>query len=252
MTAGLAAIGYDRRPMAEEQALRRATPIRRLLPLLLIAAAAVAFVAAGGHHYLSLALGADNRDRLKALVLSWGAAAPLAYIALYAALAALSVPGAAVMTIAGGFLFGLWLGTLYAVLGATLGSTVLFLAARAGLAGLTRRAGPFVARLEAGFRSDAFNYLLFLRLVPLFPFWLVNLVPAIVGVPLPTFVVATLIGIVPGGFVYASLGNGLGIVAGEPDLDVLLRFEVLGPILGLAVLALVPVAYRHWRSRQQR
>jgi uncharacterized membrane protein YdjX (TVP38/TMEM64 family) len=252
MTAGPPAIGYDRRPMAEERALRRGMSVRRLLPLLLIAVATIGLLAAGGHRYLTFALLAENRDRLKLLVLSWGVAAPLAYIALYAALAALSVPGAAVMTIAGGFLFGLWFGTLYAVLGATLGATALFLAARAGLAGLTRRAGPFVARLEAGFRRDAFNYLLFLRLVPLFPFWLVNLVPAILGVPLRTFVLATLIGIVPGGLVYASLGHGLGILAGEPDLEVLLRPALLGPILGLAVLALVPVAYRHWRSRQHR
>jgi uncharacterized membrane protein YdjX (TVP38/TMEM64 family) len=243
MTGRPPGIGYDPLPMAEERALRR------LLPLLLIAVAAIGFVAAGGHHYLSFALLAENRDRLKALVVGWGLVAPLAYVGLYTSLAALSVPGAALMTIAGGFLFGPWLGTLYAVLGATLGATILFLAARAGLAGLTKRAGPFVAKLEAGFRRDAFNYLLFLRLVPIFPFWLVNLVPAILGVPLRTFVVATLIGIVPGGLVYASLGHGLGVVAGEPDLGVLMRPAVLGPVLGLAVLSLLPVAYRRLRGR---
>ena len=153
------------------------------------------------------------------------------------------------LTIAGGFLFGTWLGTLCAVVGATLGATGIFLATRAGLGGLAQRAGPLVGKLEAGFRADAFNYLLVLRLVFIVPFWLVNLVPALVGVRLPTFILATFLEIIPGTFVYASFGNGLGSVVGEPGLGVLLRPSVIGPIIGLVILALVPVGYKRWRTK---
>ena len=223
---------------------------RRLLPLGLLVAAGIAFVAVGGRHYLSFAALAENRDWLCSLVQHWGLVAGFVYIAVYASLVALSVPGGAVLTIAGGFLFGTWLGALYAVVGATLGATGIFLAARAGLGGLAQRAGPVVGRLEAGFRADAFNYLLVLRLVFIVPFWLVNLVPALVGVRLSTFIVATFLGIIPGTFVYASLGNGLGSVVEEPGLGVLLRPSVLGPIIGLAVLALLPVGYKRWRRKR--
>ena len=223
---------------------------RRLLPLGLLVAAGLAFVAIGGGRYLSFAALAENRDWLCGLVQSWGVVAGLLYIAVYAGLVALSVPGAAVLTIAGGFLFGPWIGTLCAVVGATLGATGIFLATRAGLGGLAQRAGPLVGKLEAGFRADAFNYLLVLRLVFIVPFWLVNLVPALVGVRLSTFVLATFLGIIPGTFVYASFGNGLGDVVGDPSLGVLLRPSVIGPIIGLVILALVPVGYKRWRTKR--
>ena len=223
---------------------------RRLIPLGLLVAAGITFVAVGGHHYLTFAALAENRDWLSSLVQRWGFVAAFFYIAVYALLVALSVPGSAVLTIAGGFLFGTWLGTLCAVLGATLGATGIFLATRAGLGGLARRAGPLVGKLEAGFRADAFNYLLVLRLVFIFPFWLVNLVPALAGVRLSTFILATFLGIIPGAFVYASLGNGLGNVVGEPGLGVLLRPSTLGPVVGLVILALIPVGYKRWRTKR--
>ena len=236
--------------MPQETSPATGISVRRLVPLGLLIAAGIAFVAAGGHHYLTLTALAENRDWLCGLVKRWGFAASLAYIASYGVLVALSVPGGAVLTIAGGFLFGTWLGTLCAILGATSGATAVFLIARAGLGGLAPRAGPLVARLEAGFRADAFNYLLVLRLVPIFPFWLVNLVPAFVGVKLRTYVMATLLGIIPATFVFASLGNGIGDIVEEPGLGVLLRLEVLGPIAGLALLALAPVGYKRWRGKR--
>ncbi|MFZ3237750.1 MAG: VTT domain-containing protein [Stellaceae bacterium] len=226
--------------------------LRRLLPLGVLVAAGMGFVVAGGHHYLTLSALAAHRTWLCALAARWGLAAVLLYVAAYAALVALSVPGGAILTIAGGFLFGTWVGGLGAVVGATAGAAAIFLAARAGLGGLTRRAGPFVAKLEAGFRADAFNYLLFLRLVPLFPFWLVNLVPALAGVGLPVFVLATFVGIIPGTFVYASLGNGLGKLVAEPDLEILFRPSVLGPVIALGMLALVPVWYRRRQRKTRR
>jgi uncharacterized membrane protein YdjX (TVP38/TMEM64 family) len=236
--------------MPHETSPQNGISARRLVPLGLLAAAGIAFIAAGGHRYLSFAALAENRDWLSGLVQRWGLVAGFLYIAAYAGLVALSVPGAAVLTIAGGFLFGTWLGTLCAVVGATLGATGIFLATRAGLGGLAQRAGPLVGKLEAGFRADAFNYLLVLRLVFIVPFWLVNLVPALVGVRLPTFILATFLGIIPGTFVYASFGNGLGNVVGAPGLGVLLRPSVIGPIIGLVILALVPVGYKRWRTKR--
>jgi uncharacterized membrane protein YdjX (TVP38/TMEM64 family) len=236
--------------MADDTSPQRLVSARRLLPLGLLAAAWIVFMLAGGYRYLTFSSLAENRDWLCGLVQQWGILAAFVYIMVYAMLVALSVPGGAVLTMAGGFLFGPWLGTLCAVVGATLGATGIFLAARAGLGGLAHRAGPFIAKLEAGFRADAFNYLLVLRLVFIVPFWLVNLVPALVGVKLRTYVLATFIGIIPATFVFASLGSGLANVVEEPGLAVLLRPSVLGPIAGLVILALVPVGYKHWRSKK--
>jgi uncharacterized membrane protein YdjX (TVP38/TMEM64 family) len=226
--------------------------VRRLVPLAVIAVAAAVFLAVGAERYLSFAALAAHRASLTSLVMHWGVAALLVYIAVYAGLVALSVPGAAVLTVAGGLLFGTWLGGLGAVLGATLGASAIFLAARAGLAGLIARAGPRAERIAAGFRADAFNYLLVLRLVPLFPFWLVNLAAGVAGMRLLPYVVATFLGIVPGAFVYAGLGNGLGHLVAAPDLAVLFRPSVLLPLFGLSLLALIPVFYRRWSDRRAR
>ena len=236
--------------MADQTSPHRRASIRRLVPLGLLVAAWVAFMLAGGYRYLTLPALAENRDWLCGLVQRWGFVAAIFYIAVYTLLVALSVPGGAVLTIAGGFLFGTWLGALCAIIGETLGATAIFLATRAGLGGFAQRAGPLVGKLEAGFRADAFNYLLVLRLVPIFPFWLVNLVPALVGVKLRTYVVATALGIVPATVIFASLGNGLGTVVDEPDLGIVLQPSVLIPIVGLALLALVPVGYRRWRQKK--
>jgi uncharacterized membrane protein YdjX (TVP38/TMEM64 family) len=236
--------------MADDTSPRRLVSARRLLPLGLLVAAWIAFMLAGGYRYLTFSELAQNRDWLCGLVQQWGVLAALAYIVVYATLVALSVPGAAILTIAGGFLFGTWVGGLCAVIGATLGATAIFLAARGGLGGLAQRAGRFVGKLEAGFRADAFNYLLVLRLVPIFPFWLVNLVPALVGVRLSTYMLGTFLGILPGTFVFASLGNGLGSLVEEPDLAIIFKPSLFVPIIGLALLALVPVGYKHWRGKK--
>ncbi len=232
--------------MSFEISSRNGISARRLVPLGIIVAAGVAF----GSHYLTFGALAENRDWLCGLVTRWGFVAALLYVAVYAILVALSVPVGVVLTIGGGYLLGTWLGTLAAVVGATLGATGIFLAARAGFGGLARRAGPFVGRLEAGFRADAFNYLLVLRLVPIFPFWLVNLVPALVGMRLRSYMLATFLGIIPATFVFASLGSGLGEIVEEPDLGIVFHPSVLLPIIGLAVLALIPVAYKHWRGKR--
>ncbi|MBL8839777.1 MAG: TVP38/TMEM64 family protein, partial [Alphaproteobacteria bacterium] len=154
---------------------------------------------------------------------------------------------------AGGFLFGAVMGTGLIVVGATIGATVLFVIARTAFGDvLRRRAGPFVRKMEDGFRANAFWYLLSLRLIPVFPFFAVNLVPALIGIPLATFVAATLIGVIPGTFVFASFGAGLGEVfdrGGEVSIGAILTPGIVAGLVGLGVLSLVPVAVKWWRGR---
>ena len=233
---------------------RAARPrLLRWLPLLVLVAGLVAILASGLHRYASFEALRDHRAWLLDQVARNFAASALIFAAIYALAVALSVPGGAVLTIAGGFLFGKWIGTGLVLAAATLGATLLFVAARTAFADLLRaRAAPWLVRLEAGFRADAFNYLLVLRLVPLFPFFVVNLVPAFLGVSLRVFVLATLIGIVPGTFVFATVGSGLGSIfdaGGSFSPAGILTPEIVGALVGLAVLALIPVAYRKWSRR---
>jgi uncharacterized membrane protein YdjX (TVP38/TMEM64 family) len=229
-------------------------PLKRLLPLGLLLLAIVAAFGLGLDDYISFEQLERNRAQLLALVDRHPVLAPLAFMLVYAAVIALSVPGGAILTVAGGFLFGVGAGTCYVVIAATAGATVVFLIARTALGdSLRQKAGPAMRRMEAGFRDNALNYLLFLRLIPLFPFWLVNLVPAFLGVPLRTYVVATCIGIIPGSLVYASVGNGLGAVfeaGGTPDLGIIFRPQIMLPIVGLAILAILPVAYKKFKAGQ--
>ena len=229
-------------------------PLKRLLPLGLLLLAILAAFGLGLDDYISFEQLERNRAQLLALVDRHPVLAPLAFMLVYAAVIALSVPGGAILTVAGGFLFGVGAGTCYVVIAATAGATVVFLIAKTALGdSLRQKAGPAMRRMEAGFRDNALNYLLFLRLVPLFPFWLVNLVPAFLGVPLRTYVVATCIGIIPGSLVYASVGNGLGAVfeaGGTPDLGIIFRPQIMLPIVGLAILAILPVAYKKFKAGQ--
>jgi uncharacterized membrane protein YdjX (TVP38/TMEM64 family) len=226
----------------------------RVLPLALLCAGFAAFFALGWHHHISFDTIRMHRGMLIDWVGRWGMLAVFAYVAGYAAMAAFSIPGGALATIAGGYLFGLWLGAAASVLGATLGAVAVFLAARTALGDFLRaKTGGALKRMEEGFRRDAFSYLLVLRLVPIFPFWLVNLVPAFCGVSLRTYALATLIGIVPGSLVFASVGSGLGALLdrGEtPDLKIVFQWNILLPILGLALLALLPVLVKRIQARR--
>lgn len=230
--------------------------LRRVAPLAGLLAGLVLFFVLDLDRYLQFETLAEHREWLSHQVTENYVLSVFAFILAYALAIAFSIPGGAILTITGGFLFGTWAATVYVVVGATAGAVAVFLAARTALGHwLSRRAGPAVQRMRAGFRKDALNYLLVLRLIPIFPFWLVNLVPALVGVPLKTYAIATVLGIVPGSLVYASVGNGLGAIldAGDtPDLGLVFRPEILLPIVGLAVLALLPVAYRHVRARRAR
>ena len=163
----------------------RRVALGRFVPLVVLVAALVAFFAFGLQRYVGFSMLREHRSALMHFVADHAVLSALAFMAVYAVATAVSLPGGAVLTVAGGFLFGTLLGSIYVMIGATVGATGLFLAARTAFGDALRgRAGPWVARMEAGFRENALSYLLFLRLVPVFPFWLVNLVPAFLGVPL--------------------------------------------------------------------
>lgn len=182
----------------------------RWLPLALLAAASVAVVASGASHLLSLDRLLASRTWLHGVVEADRARALVVAGLLYVCAVVLSVPASLVLTMVCGFLFGIVTGAVLAVVSATTGAALVFSIGR-GPAGdlLRRRAGPRLAALAEGFRRDAFSYVAFLRLLPLFPFWLTNLAPAAFGVPRRTFVLATVLGLLPGAFVYAATGAGI-------------------------------------------
>jgi len=229
-------------------------PWRRLVPAVLLLAGLAAFFALGGQRYLNLETLRAHSEALDDLVAAHGALAVLVFIAAYAVIVAFSVPGGLVMTVTGGFLFGTLGGAACSVVGATLGSIAVFLAARTALAGVLRnRAGAALGRMRAGFQENALSYLLVLRLIPLFPFWLVNLVPALLDVPLRLYIVGTVLGIIPASLVYAAAGNGLAAIfaaGGRVSIeDAILEPAVLLPILGLIALSLLPVIYKKVKGR---
>jgi len=230
----------------------RRSGILRWLPLALIAAGAlVAFVY--GRDYLSFDALSENRDALTAFRDRNFVLAIAIYMGLYIVAVAFSIPGAVWLTIGGGFLFGTPLATSLTVVAATVGAILIFCAARSSLGALLHeKAGAWLTRVEAGFREGEVSYLLIMRLVPAIPFFVANLAPAFLGVKLRTFAWTTLVGIIPGTAVYASVGAGLGSVLemGEkPDLGVIFTPGVLGPLLGLAALSALPVVLRRLRGR---
>ena len=228
--------------------------LKRLIPLAVLVVGLVAFFAFDLDRFVTLETLRENRAVLSDLVDRNGVLASLVFVLAYAVVVAFSLPIATLLSILGGFFFGTAIGTFCVVIGATVGAVILFLIARSTLgAFLHERAGPALKRMEAGFRQNEFSYLLILRLIPLFPFFVVNIVPALLGVSLRNYTLATALGIIPGAFVYVGVGSGTGSVIDSgafPGLDVFLRLDVLGPMIGLAVLALLPIAYKYLQRRR--
>ena len=212
----------------------------RLLLLAVLIGGVVVFFITGANEYLTYQSLREHRVMLLDWVAANAVLAALTYSLIYALVVAFSLPGGLLMSIVGGFLFGRFLATFLVVISATVGAVLVFLAARTILGDVLRaKVGSKLRLLEAGFKRDAFNYLLVLRLVPLFPFFLVNLVPAFLGVRLRTYVTATIIGIAPASFVFAQFGTGLGSIlesSEEFDLSSALTGDVIFALIGLAVL----------------
>lgn len=257
-------------PSDDRRAQSRRPAIRRYAPLLVVAALIALAYGLGLHRDISFESLVRNRAAIDRFVADHGVAAVAGYIALYVAVIGMSLPGGIIMTLTGGFLFGPVVGAAAAMAGALAGASVIFLVARSAAGEwLTRRAGPFAAKLAEGFRADAFSYLLFLRLAPIFPFWLVNLAPALFGVRFSTFIAATAIGILPATVTFAVFGAGLGSVIAvqeaqynacvaaarascpvEFDLSQVLTPTLLLALGALAVLALIPAVAKRFLGRK--
>lgn len=232
---------------APDEPPRRAWSWKKTALLAVLVAAVVAFFALGGHRWLDFGVLKANRARLLDFADRHLVETILLVAVGYIVLTALSLPEAALLSLAAGFLLGAWVGTAVVVVAATIGSTLAFLSARYLFADAARRRmGPRLQRLTKGFEENAFNYLLFLRLVPLFPFWLVNLVPAFTPTPTRTFAAATFIGIIPGAFVFCNLGRRLATLQSGRDL---FDRQTLVALALLGVLSLLPIAWKKFRNR---
>jgi uncharacterized membrane protein YdjX (TVP38/TMEM64 family) len=249
----------------------RATPLWRRLagPLGLLVLLGLGY-AGGVHHYLTLASIAEHRAALATYTSNHLLLSLLAFVAVYTVAVAVSFPGASILTILAGLLFGWLVGGIAAIVAATVGATIVFQIAKSSFGDvLAKKAGPFLSRISAGFADDAFNYLLFLRLVPAFPFWLVNIAPALANVKLRTFIITTFVGIIPGTFAFAFVGAGLDSIITaqqaahvqciaqksaaecpfELSVSSLITPQLLLAFAALGVVALIPVALKKWKTR---
>ncbi|MEE8320610.1 MAG: TVP38/TMEM64 family protein [Gammaproteobacteria bacterium] len=224
--------------------------LKRIAPLLILALVLGLFFAFDLGRFLSFETLAEYRASLLSWVNGHAILAPVAYLLLYIAVVAFSLPGGLVMTVSGGFLFGFVAGGIYAVTGATLGATALFLIAKTSVGDyLLAKAGGRIQKMQQGFAENALSYLFVLRLIPIFPFFLVNLAPAFLGVSLRIYLIATFFGIMPATFIFALAGSGLGSVLDQgKDITVSGIFtpEIIAAFSGLALLALLPVAYKRF------
>lgn len=244
--------------------------LRRWLPMLALLMLAAAGYALGLHRYLSLTALAEHRDQLHHWVADRPVLALVVFMVIYVAVVALSLPGASIMSIAGGMLFGWGLSVPTTVIAAVCGASIVFAIVKTSLgAALATRAGPFMQRLARGFAENGFSLLLFLRLTPVFPFWAVNAVAGLSRMPFRTFVSATALGIIPGSIAFALIGAGLdrtidselaayhACVAASGaqscglslDASALISPELLWGFTGLGLVALLPLLLRRWKGK---
>jgi uncharacterized membrane protein YdjX (TVP38/TMEM64 family) len=244
--------------------------VRRWLPLIVIVGLMAAAYLVGLHKYLSLQTIGENYGQMQAFIGDNFLVSIALYALIYIAVIALSLPGGLIMTLTGGLLFGAALGASVTVMAATIGATIIFLVAKTSFGeALAAKAGPWLGKLRGGFQENAMSYMLFLRLVPAFPFVVVNLAPAFLGVATRTYVVGTLVGIIPGTVAYSLVGASLGApleaenkrfaacVAANGaesctysiDLKQLVSTELIFAGVALGVVALIPVAYGWFKKR---
>lgn len=223
--------------------------ILRFLPLIILGGAIIAAYSFGLHEYLTLESIKAQKEEFKGLIDASPVLAPLAFIGIYALAVALSLPIATFLTLLGGFLFGAVQGTFMVVGAATIGATIIFLVAKTSLGTTLReKAGPLYDKVEGNMKDNAMGYLFFMRLVPIFPFVLVNILPALFNVPLRIFVFTTFLGILPGSAVFVYFGQQLGEINALGDL---VRPELLMAFAMLGVFALIPTLYTQYKNKKK-
>ncbi len=223
-------------------------PWKRYLPVFIIVTLMLVGYFSGVYEYFSFETLQSKHQELKTFVAEHPLLTPIIFMAIYAVSTSLSFPGGAVLSLVGGFLFDVPLSTIYVLVGATIGACVIFLAARSALVDMLRRkAGPFLKKMESGFKKNAWSYLLFLRFVPLFPFWLVNIAPAFFNVSLITFAWTTFVGIIPGSYVYTQTGAGLSAIfdsGQEFSLETIFNVKLRIALVALGVFSLLPIVIK--------
>ncbi len=230
----------------------------RFMPAVLVVAGLAVGYAFGLQDYLTLDFLAEKSDALKAAVAERYALSLTVFFAVYVLAVAFSFPAASILTIFGGFLFGWLVGGVTVALGATIGASLLFLATRSAFGGFLRaRVSGLAKRLADGFREDAFGYLLAIRLAPVFPFFAVNIAAALFDISLGSFVAGTFLGILPGTFAYAYLGQGVDsvLVAARESgrtasLSDLVTLDITLAFVALAVVAAIPTVVSRLRRRR--
>jgi uncharacterized membrane protein YdjX (TVP38/TMEM64 family) len=232
--------------------------LKRFAPLILLVLIGAPILLSGAGDYLRLDALQENESALRAFVAERMILALALFILIYAVATAISIPGGLVLTLAGGFLFGTWLGGAATVIGATIGAVIVFHAVRTSFGeSLRRRAQASGGRLKAiidGVAAGAFGYILTLRLIPIMPFWFVNVAAGLAHAPTGAYTLATLIGIVPATFIYSGIGAGIGelVARGEtPDLQAVLSPAILLPLIALGVLTLGTTIYRQRKAKPE-
>ncbi|GAB4164112.1 MAG: VTT domain-containing protein [Rickettsiaceae bacterium] len=226
--------------------------IKKSMPLLMILGLSITAWILDLHHYLSFETFKAHQKSLEQFIANHRVVSLFLYGATYIAVVTLSLPAATFMTLAGGFLFGQWVGTSVVVTAATIGACFFFLIARMASSDLlSKKAGGFATKMQKGFQENALSYLLTLRLIPIFPFVAVNLAAAFFQVPLKIFALGTFFGIIPGSLVYVSMGVALREVIQKPDFSpgLILDPKILLAFIGLGILSLLPVFYRHLKKK---
>ncbi len=227
--------------------------IKRFVPLAILMIGLAVALYFDIHKLLSFSVIGENYSDLKSYIDNQYIFSLLLFSVVYILTVAFSIPGASILSLLYGALLGTFVAGSLIVVSATIGATIIFLAAKYAFQdSLKKRAGPWLNKMQAGFNENAFSYMMFLRLVPAFPFFVVNVVPAFLGVRLSIYIITTFIGIIPGTFVYASIGSGIGYILEQgrtPDISVLSSPEVLLPLAALGFLALIPVAYKKIKGK---
>lgn len=225
--------------------------MKKWIPIIIIVILMIIAYFSGITNYISFENIKENRQLILSYVDQHPIVMPLIFTLIYVVMTALSLPGGALLSILGGFIFGVPLSTIYVVVGATVGATIIFLAARTAIGDLLKRkAGPFLSKMEGGFQKNAASYLIFLRFIPLFPFWLVNLAPAFFNVKTRTYLWTTFIGIIPGAYVFTQAGNGLGAIfdsGKEFSVKTVFNTEIKIALVVLALFALIPIFVKRLR-----
>lgn len=225
--------------------------MKKWIPLSIIIILMLSAYLSGITQYLTFENIKENRQLILSYIDHYPFLMPCLFMLTYVVMTALSIPGGALLSILGGFIFGVPLSTIYVVIGATIGATVIFLAARTAIGSLLKRkAGPFLSKMEAGLQKNAVSYLLFLRLIPLFPFWLVNIAPAFFNIKTRTYLWTTFLGIIPGAYVFTQAGNGLGAIfhSGEKfSVETVFNTEIKIALTLFALFALIPIFVKQLR-----